>query len=148
MPTSESRVVIRRTIAATPEEVFAAWTDAATMGLWMRPGSTSASRVELDVRVGGAFTIDMMHGERVHVHRGEYLEIDPPHLLVFSWISDGTQQERSIVRVELHARGEETELVLTHERLPSEDAEKSHRRGWTDIVEALALRLERGHSAD
>ncbi len=145
-PTADDRVVIRRMIAATPDELFAAWTDADTMRLWMRPDNWDDSSVRLDVRVGGTFSIDMIDGERVVAHRGEYLEIDPPRLLVFTWISAGTAQQPSVVRVEFHARGDRTELVLTHERLPGTEAAENHRRGWTEIVGTLARRLDPGAS--
>ena len=41
-----------------------------------------------------------------------------------------------MVTVELFERGTDTELVLTHRRLPPDQVE-SHRQGWTDIVAKL-----------
>jgi hypothetical protein len=46
----------------------------------------------------------------------------------------------SVVTVELYARGGETELVLTHERLPEAHVD-AHRKGWTDIVRKLGEAL-------
>ena len=39
--------------------------------------------------------------------------------------------------VEFLASGDSTEIVLTHERLPS-DALAGHTGGWTDILNGLA----------
>ena len=60
------------------------------------------SRVELDLREGGAVRFDMEgHG------RGEVLAVDPPHRLVFTWGEDE-------LTFELRADGEGTVFVLTH----------------------------------
>jgi uncharacterized protein YndB with AHSA1/START domain len=50
---------ITRILNATRQEVFAAWTDPASVKQWLCPEGASVVRVELDVRVGGAFRIDM-----------------------------------------------------------------------------------------
>jgi uncharacterized protein YndB with AHSA1/START domain len=50
-------------------------------------------------------------------HRGEYLAIEPPSLLSFTWISNATDHEATVVTIEFHERGTGAELVLTHRRL-------------------------------
>src|SRR5215210_6581207 len=95
-PESDTALVVRRTIDASREKVFAAWTDAASMGKWMRPGPSSDARAKLDVRVGGRFEIDMIGDGTVYHHEGEYLTVDPPRKLAFTWISDGTEHQRTV----------------------------------------------------
>ncbi len=129
-------VVVRRVLPACRERVFAAWLDPASLARWMRPGNMTDSIVEVDPRVGGTFRITMMRGSDGVEHRGEYLAIDPPSRLSFTWISTNTDHTPSVVTIELHARGDETELVLTHRRLPAARME-SHRKGWTDILQLL-----------
>ena len=54
---SETRdpIVVERLIAASVEDVFAAWGDADSLSQWMCPGETmSHASVETDFRVGGA----------------------------------------------------------------------------------------------
>ena len=53
-----------------------------------------------------------------------------------------TLNEDTLVTVELYPRGEETELVLIHERLPSADIAASYNAGWLTIVEKCAGYLE------
>jgi uncharacterized protein YndB with AHSA1/START domain len=48
-----NRVVIRRMLPATREEVFAAWTDPESIAQWMCPGDVTRAEAQLDVRVGG-----------------------------------------------------------------------------------------------
>ena len=136
------RVRIRRLIDASPAEVFEAWTDADSMSQWMRPGSTADAECELDVREGGRFRIDMIlpDGERKD-HEGEYRVVDPPNKLVFTWISEGTQRRETVVTVELSERDGGTELVLTHEGIPTEKSAEGHEEGWTSIVETLAAHV-------
>jgi uncharacterized protein YndB with AHSA1/START domain len=76
-------------------------------------------------------------------HRGEYLAIEPPSLLSFTWISRATDYKPTVVTVEFHELGAGTELVLTHRRLAPAVVE-SHRQGWTDIVRLLDEVLTRG----
>ena len=134
-------LVVRKLLPATRDEVFAAWTDAESLRQWMCAGDATEARATLDVRVGGTFRIDMIAGSAVYEHTGEYLEVDPPRRLVFTWVSRGTNHRRTVVTVELHEDGDETELVLTHEGLPSAEAARQHRAGWSSIVEKLAAEL-------
>lgn len=141
--TAVPRVRIRRLIDAPCAEVFAAWMDADAMRHWMRPGPMSDVQCELDVREGGRYRIVMVgpEGERSE-HEGEYRVVDSPNKLVFTWISSRTEQRETVVTVDFVERGDRTELVLTHEGLPHDEAAEIHTRGWTAIVDTLAERME------
>ena len=76
-------------------------------------------------------------------HTGEYLAIEPPSRLSFTWISKHTEQRPTVVTIEFHERGTGTELVLTHRGLPPREVE-GHRQGWTDILRVLEAVLTRG----
>jgi uncharacterized protein YndB with AHSA1/START domain len=145
-PGEDSRevLVVRRVLPVERERVFAAWLDPASLAIWMRPGGMTGALVELDPRVGGRFRILMQRDQGSYEHQGEYLAIEPPSLLSFTWISSATDLRPTVVTVELHERGESTELVLTHRRLPAERVD-AHRRGWTDIVRLLEAELAAGH---
>ena len=138
IPAGEAEaLVVRRVLPVPRERVFAAWLDPALMARWMCPGDTRSATVELDPRVGGAFRIVMHHGRGDADHRGEYLIIEPPARLPFTWISAATEFRPTVVTVELFERGTGTELVLTHRDLPAAKLD-AHRQGWTDIVAKLA----------
>jgi uncharacterized protein YndB with AHSA1/START domain len=149
-------LVVRRQIPFPREQVFAAWLDGASLAQWMRPGGTARATVEVDPRIGGKFRIVMHvagatqscgHTEHDHEHRGEYLAIEPPSLLSFTWISKATDLLPTVVTIEFLERGSATELVLTHRRLPQGSFE-SHRQGWTDIVRQLEEVLASGRPSD
>jgi uncharacterized protein YndB with AHSA1/START domain len=129
-------LVLRRLLPVPREQVFAAWLDPASMAQWMCPGDISSTTVELEPRVGGRFRIVMLHQRGGEEHWGEYLAIDPPSLLSFTWISAHTDLVATVVTIELVERGAGTELTLTHRRLPAARVD-AHREGWTDIVRKL-----------
>lgn len=136
-------LVVRRVLPVERERVFAAWLDPASLATWMRPGGMTGALVELDPRVGGRFRILMQRDEGSFEHQGEYLAIEPPSLLSFTWISKATDLLPTIVTIEFLERGSGTELVLTHQRLPQASFE-SHRQGWTSIVRQLEEVLASG----
>ena len=137
MSTDQQRLSLTRVLTASRQEVFDAWTTTESVRQWMCPDGVEVVLVELDVRVGGTLRIDMLHdGERL-VHSGVYREIVPPEKLVFTWASQDTYQRETLVRVELRARGDQTELTLTQTLLADADAVQKHTRGWSQILERL-----------
>jgi uncharacterized protein YndB with AHSA1/START domain len=139
-PDPAGELVVRRVIPVPRERVFAAWLDPASLAQWMCPGDVTAATVDVDARVGGTFRIVMAHGRGDTDHWGEYLVIEPPSLLSFTWISANTERLGTVVTVEFLQRGGSTELVLTHRRLPPAKVD-AHRKGWTDIVRKLGETL-------
>jgi uncharacterized protein YndB with AHSA1/START domain len=136
------KVVVSREIAAPAEQLFDAWLDAESLAVWMRPGDTERSTVSVDPRVGGAFEILMHTPAKTIPHRGTYREISRPRRLVFTWNSPYAGETDSLVTVEFRPAKGATEIVITHEGLPSDDMVKAHTGGWTDILESL-VRLHR-----
>lgn len=137
--TKPATITVRRTIAAPAEALFDAWLDPASAAEIMRPGGGAPADVTIDARVGGNFSI-LMHGAtKDHPHHGTYRTIERPRRLVFTWFSEGTGQQESLVTVEFKAGKDGTEVVLTHAQLPEAMAEP-HTRGWTDILEWLEKR--------
>jgi uncharacterized protein YndB with AHSA1/START domain len=130
-------VVVRRTIAASPEELFDAWLDAEALGSWMRPSGIHHTSAKTDARVGGRYEIIMQGDEKTYPHHGVYQVINRPRQLVFTWVSLATEGTTSLVTVDFLPQGERTEVVVTHEQLP-DGAHESHSKGWTSGIERLA----------
>lgn len=128
-------VVVRRTIAASAEDLFDAWLDPEALAIWMRPGGIRKTAAKVDARVGGRYEI-VMQGDATFPHTGEYLVIDRPKRLVFTWISNGTEQHESLVTVDFRRAGDDTEVVVTHEKLP-QSQQISHTNGWASALEHL-----------
>lgn len=132
-------VTVRRVLPASREEIWTLWTTPERMPEWILDGGSA----RLDLRVGGRYDLDMHYKGKSYPHHGEYLEIDPPSKLVFTWVSEGTQWKTSIVTIELADRDGDTELTLTHEGLPVESA-SDHEGGWKEILGWLDTMLSQG----
>ncbi len=124
-------------IAATPTDVFPYFTDPEKLVAW------KAATVELDARPGGRFRMDVTG--RGDVAEGEYLDIDPPHRIRFSWHWEDEQldthaaaQAPSVVEVTLTPDGDGTLLRLVHRGIPGPNRDASA-AGWTHYLERLVL---------
>ena len=85
--TTENRyeVVMTRHLDAPPSLVWRAFTESQHMAAWWGP-STFTARAEMDLRPGGAYLIDMIDPDgNVSPMRGKYIEVLPPHRLVFDF---------------------------------------------------------------
>jgi len=137
------RVVVRRRMPAPREIVFEAWTDPQGMHEWMCPGDVVSAEAIVDVRVGGSFRIVMKRKDAEHVHIGTYQVVEPPAKLVFTWAEADNPGEMTLVTVELFPYGDESELVLTHERFARADLAKRYENGWSTIADKFAAYLAR-----
>ncbi len=134
---ADAVIVVRRTIHATPEELYDAWLDPESLSVWMRPMGIPSSTARVDARVGGTFEV-VMHGRGGDLrHFGVYRALERPKRLVFTWTSDATEGVETQVTVDLVPEGSATVVVVTHERLPSEVSAASHTEGWTDALRLL-----------
>ena len=137
------KIVVRRTIAATVDELFDAWLEPESLAQWMRPGAIRPSDVKADARVGGTFEVVMHYADGPLRHHGEYRVIERNKKLAFTWYSDATHHTETLVTVEFRPASNGTEIVLTHERMPDHDAGLKHTQGWTLALELLESLLTR-----
>lgn len=124
-------VEITRVIAATPERVWAAFTEPGTLAAWFWPARLSPS-VTADVRPGGHYRIE---GTGMAVS-GVYREVEPLRRLVFTWRWDGEETE-SLVTLEFEASDGKTVLSLRHDRLAAPQERDAHAQGWNDCLDRL-----------
>jgi len=134
------RISIRRKMPAPREVVYEAWIDPQGIREWMCPGDVTSAQAVLDVRAGGSYRIVMKGKERDHVHTGVYQVVEPNAKLVFTWTEEGNEVT-TLVTVEFLAHGNESELVLTHERFTKSDVAKRYESGWGKIADKLSSYL-------
>ena len=130
-------VQVRRVLRATPQDVFEAWTDARLLQQWLCPGPGVVGEVTCDPVVGGAYRLVMVFDDGAYEVTGEYLEVDPPHRLIFTWLTDRTAGQHTQVTVNIRPDGDLTELTIIHERLPSDSYRDSASWAWTNVVDKL-----------
>lgn len=136
-------LVVERRIDAPPERVFDAWLDPTCARRWLfATPDGEMERVEINPRVGGRFQFDERRGSALAEHFGEYLEIERPHRLVFSFaaVRDSGYTK---VTVTVVAQGNGSLLTLVHEMDPewAEFADRT-RQGWAMILDGLARTVD------
>jgi uncharacterized protein YndB with AHSA1/START domain len=131
-------VLVKHQFTASPERVFEAWLDPEKARRFLfATAAGQMVRAKTDPRVGGRFTFtDRRDGEDVE-HNGEYLEIDRPRRLVFTFAVPKYSSVVTRVTIEIVPIDGGCELTLTHEGVPPEYADRNV-EGWTRILAALA----------
>lgn len=129
-------------IDAPPEHVFRFFVDSDWLPRWL------GKSARLVPQPGGDFRFEVADGEWCV---GEYVEIDPPRRVVFTWGWENATMNlapgSSVVEVDLTAEGEGTRVSLIHRELPDDDSLALHADGWTRYLARLgrvALGLEPG----
>jgi uncharacterized protein YndB with AHSA1/START domain len=93
-------------IAAPPERVFQAITDPNQLPLWWgQEGKYRITECQADLRPGGKWSCAGVGADGMSFRvDGEYLEVDPPRLLVHTWIASYSGISKTVVRWELEPR--------------------------------------------
>ena len=132
---------ISRIIKASPEAVYAAWLDPATISRFMAGGADQrVTEARTDPRVGGRFRI-VMTSEKEIAHTGLYKDLVPHSLIRFTRESPYSPAD-SEVTIQLAPVAEGTELTLSQVKFLSEGARDGHKGGWTMILDRLANALQ------
>lgn len=136
-------LTITRDLPAPPDQVFDAWLDPAWLCRWMfGPGVRDETLVHLqvDARPGGRFSFAVRRHGRLIEHVGEYLVVDRPQRLAFTWEVAGESTSRvSLVFAPLP---DGTHLVLQHTLDPAwADFAERTRAGWTTMLDMLQRAL-------
>ena len=134
---------IRRTIRGPPERVFEAWTQPTHLKTWWGPASVRCVDAEIDLRVGGNYRIanEFPDGKLVWIV-GEYETVEPPRKLVYTWRTEPGSRVSERVTVQFEPRNGETELIITHERIPNTTLRDMHKEGWNGCLDGLAEYLK------
>lgn len=133
-----SKLCVTRRFEADAERVFDAWLDPATAGRWLFSADGGQMvKVAIDAHPGGHFLfIDRREGEDVE-HVGEYLEIDRPHRLGFTFAVPKYSSLYTQVTIELEPEIDGCMLTLTHAGVLSEWSDRT-KEGWSMILDHLA----------
>ena len=137
---------VRRVMPAPPEVVFDEWLDPESLADWMCPRPSRCVAITVEPHVGGRvrFDVDTL-GELVLI-TGQFLAVDRPSLLQFTWSHSGWADPTasSIVTVEFAPHGEKQTLMsIEHELLPSREALDDPQHAWEVSADQLAGRLSR-----
>jgi uncharacterized protein YndB with AHSA1/START domain len=157
-------VTVEMLIAAPPARVFQAITDPKqTAQWWGQKGLYRLTSTQADVRIGGKWFSEGVSekGESFRVE-GEYLEIDPPRLLVHTWTPSYSNLRRTVVRWELEPRelhglhhagpakvGTSTLVRIRHSGFAGNIEQcEGHGEGWKRVLGWMQAFVERGETSE
>ncbi|MEV4787238.1 SRPBCC domain-containing protein [Streptomyces tuirus] len=131
----ELRVRLRRALDGSCPAVFRELTDPRELARWWGPDGFTIPSVESDLRPGGTYRIAMRppEGELFYLV-GEFLEVEPPERLVytFRWEDPDPEDRETVVTLSLHdIDAARSELVLDQGEFASERRRALHEEGWS-----------------
>ncbi len=133
-----STVRVTHRFSASAERVFDAWLDPEKARQFLFATQAGQMvRAEIDPRVGGKYNFtDRRDGEDVE-HVGEYVEIDRPRRLVFTFSVPKYSPVITRVTIEIVSLDSGCELTLTNDGVLPEWKDPST-EGWSRILAALS----------
>jgi uncharacterized protein YndB with AHSA1/START domain len=140
-------LMMRRTFAAPRDRVFAAWTDPQIMRRWFGPGEMRVDALDFQAHVGAAYRLAMVSPDgESYVVRGTVRELRAPERLVMTWQWEGDDGDlegaETLLSLDFHDRGNETELVLMQENFVDAASRDRHEEGWTAVLDKLSAALD------
>jgi uncharacterized protein YndB with AHSA1/START domain len=139
-PAAQPSLTLTRRLNASPEKVYAAWTDPQNLIRWFMPSSfvPGSVKAEIDLRVGGRyrFSFEKDDGEYFEA-AGVYREVVPNARLVFTWAWHSTPERESLVTISIKAEGGRTLLTLHHAQFADQAACDAHARGWSGMLDNI-----------
>jgi uncharacterized protein YndB with AHSA1/START domain len=156
---SQQKVVLERTYRARVEELWELWTTKDGFESWWGPQGFRVEVHSLEARVGGALHYDMIADapEQIaamkemgqplsHQTRGTFSQIEPHVRLAITHVIDflpGVEPYPSVARVEFFPSGDKVRMVITVDRMHSEEFTKMATEGWGSQLTKLDERFAR-----
>jgi uncharacterized protein YndB with AHSA1/START domain len=141
----ELKVDISRTMSASIEKVWEAWTTPSKLQRWFNSKGATLGTAQANLKVNGSFFLDYQFKDgNVHRIYGRYLEIEPMKKLVFTWIDDNTGDTKidkayeTRVTVSMIPKSQEkTDLRIVHDQLRTESGMSEFNGGWSDCLQSI-----------
>jgi uncharacterized protein YndB with AHSA1/START domain len=138
-------------IAAPPERVFQALTDPNQLAQWWgQQGRYRLTDCRADIRPGGTWKSRGVDADgKSFQTSGEYLEVDPPRLIVYTWLADWDGGTQSTVRLELLRSGDGTLVKLQHSGFATQpETGKHYSGGWPTVLGWMQSFVEKGETVE
>jgi uncharacterized protein YndB with AHSA1/START domain len=140
--TTAQKLTITREFDAPIELVWEAITDPDHVAHWFGPEGFETPResIEIDLRIGGRYDLEMVMGGSPHPVRYTIAELDPPRLLVLTSppMPEFGIPEQTVTRIELEDLGRTTRMTLSDGPYEQPGPAES---GWNGALTKLEARL-------
>jgi uncharacterized protein YndB with AHSA1/START domain len=134
-----SVVRIERTFAASPEDVFDAWTSPEVMRRWFHCAPDwDTAKAEVDLRVGGKVRVVMRRPDGTEVGaQGEYTVIDPPRRLAMTWTFDDDPSNEQLIELSFSEAEGSTKVLMVNSRISADRRRDAQEAGWRGCLDEL-----------
>ena len=132
-------VRIERTFDAPAEDVFDAWTSEEVIRRWFIPAEGwQEPSAEVDLRVGGTVRVVMRDPSGAPVEAsGEYMEIDRPNRLAYTWTFDDDPSNQQLIEIEFTEWDGATTVVFVNSNISQEKRRDAQYDGWSTCFDEL-----------
>ncbi|WP_285036602.1 SRPBCC family protein [Plantibacter sp. ME-Dv--P-095] len=151
-PADARDLLVERVIRAPRSVVWAAWTDAATLGRWWVPAPSVCRVLDLELWPGGSFRTDFSEDGEAFVPQitGCVLEVVPEQRLVWTtalvagWRPAEDPFITTVIEMEDHPDGTRYRATALHSGIAQRDQhlELGFHAGWGIVTEQLAALVE------
>lgn len=145
-------------IAATAEELYAAFADPAKLMEWLPPGTMTGQAIEYDFREGGRYRIALTYDDaapttagktegRTDVSAGRFLALDPGRRIVQSVefeSADAAFVGEMVMTWSFEPTTFGTKVTITAENVPAGISQADHDEGLRSSLENLAKLVRSG----
>lgn len=139
MMQQQSTIAVQRdiTLAASPQTVFAAFTEPEQLVRWWgEDGVYWMTGLEHDLRPGGAVRYTSTHADgRAFIGLGTYGVVEAPHVLEYTRRYEGgfPIAEETLIRMELRPCDGGTHVRVVHTGFPDKASADMHAAGWERV---------------
>ena len=147
---TQDEIVAEIVIAAQPERVFQALTDPLEVPKWWgQKGIYVCTEHASDLRIGGQWRTSGVGGDGgSFTAKGEFLEIDPPRTLAYTWVASWTGNVQTQVRWELLPIATGTKVTIRHTGLAAHPELSKAYSGWPRMLQWLDAYLAKGETVE
>lgn len=136
---AERVVRIERAFAASPEDVFDAWTSPEVMRRWFHCAPDwDTPEAEVDLRVGGKVRVVMRKPDGTQAEaRGEYTVIDRPYRLVMTWTFDDDPSNEQLIELSFSEVEGSTTVLMVNSSISTDERRDAQDQGWRGCLDEL-----------
>ncbi len=152
--TDDISLEIKQVFDAPISKVWDAWTNPDSLKQWKSPEGMTTPEVSVDLKVGGKYKVVMVGMDQANPTAperatvgGEYLEIDEPNRLVYTWLWEGAPAatHTTTVTVKLNKINDhQTEVILIQSGFVDQNMKEEHAKGWHSTFNKLNVFLKGG----
>ena len=131
---------LERLLPAPPSLVFRMLVEPDLLAQWWGPKGFTVPSIDLDLRVGGRYRIEMQPPEGdLFWLSGEFRAIEPATRLAYTFVWDppDPDDQETVVSLSLRDRGGSTALTVDQAPFAAESRLMLHEQGWADSLDGL-----------